>query len=120
MAEDDNGRSWELTMRGLKRWQWLRFPGGVATAVGVDKRQAGWGCSRRAPCEEKGAWGEKLGLAVTDAFYGWGGRAVGRGRCAGGTTQRRRTWGAWRGARAALSDGSGLTLARAGRRRVHA
>jgi hypothetical protein len=42
MAEDDDGRSWELTVRGLKRR--LRFPGGVAVMVArVDTRQGGMG-----------------------------------------------------------------------------
>jgi hypothetical protein len=71
MVEDDDGHRWEFTMRGLKRQRRLRFPGGVVAtpAAKVDRRQGGGrGCSRRAPCEEKGARGEKLGPAATDAF----------------------------------------------------
>jgi hypothetical protein len=70
MVEDDDGQRWELTLRGLKRRQRLRFPGEVvaASAAGVDRRQGGGGCSRRARCEEKGAQGEKLGPTVTGAF----------------------------------------------------
>jgi hypothetical protein len=37
-------------------------------AARVDRRQEGWGCSRRAPCEEKGVRGEKLGPAVIGTF----------------------------------------------------
>jgi hypothetical protein len=58
MAEDDDGQRWELTVRGLKRWRRLQFPGTVAAVAGVDSRQGGWGCSRCAPCEEKGGTGE--------------------------------------------------------------
>jgi hypothetical protein len=59
MAEDDGGRRWELTKTGLKQRRQLQFPGRVVAALEarVDRRQGG--CSRRAPCEEKGARGEK-------------------------------------------------------------
>jgi hypothetical protein len=41
---------------------------GDAPAVRRGQEARGWGCSRRAPCKEKGARGENFGTAVTDAF----------------------------------------------------
>jgi hypothetical protein len=44
MAEDNDGRRWELTVRVLRRRR-HRFPGGVAAApmARVDRRQGWWG-----------------------------------------------------------------------------
>jgi hypothetical protein len=71
MAEDDDGRRWELTVRGLKRRRRLQFPGGVAAALvaGVDRRQGGWGGS---VLLEKGReWGRerKKGAAMGGAHF---------------------------------------------------
>jgi hypothetical protein len=44
---------------------------------------------------------------------------VGSGQCGGGATQQGRTWGAWRGAWAALSAGSDPTPVGAGGQRMH-
>jgi hypothetical protein len=58
MAEDDDGRSWELTVRGLKRQ--LRFPGGVAVMVaGVDARQGGMGGVGSVLLEKGRKWGRE-------------------------------------------------------------
>jgi hypothetical protein len=69
MAEDDDGRRWELTVRGLKRR--LQCLGGVAAALvaGVDRRQGGWGGS---VLLEKGReWGRerKKGAAMGGARF---------------------------------------------------
>jgi hypothetical protein len=62
-AEDDDDRRWELNVRELNRQRRLQFLSGVVAAptVGVDRRQQGWGCSRRAPCEEKWLGEKNLG-----------------------------------------------------------
>jgi hypothetical protein len=83
MVEDDDGRSWELTVRGLKRRRRLRFPGGVAAApaAGVDRRQWGLGaCSLRG---NGGGWSSGEG-----PVWGWRRTAEedvgGLARCSGG------------------------------------
>jgi hypothetical protein len=114
MVEDDDGRRWELTVRGLKRWRRLQFPNGVVAApvVGVDRRQGGGGvlsmCSlrgKRGRGRKTWAGGDRRLLTVG------GGGAAGRGQCGGSTMRWRRTWG---GGLAVLSVGSGPTPAGAG------
>jgi hypothetical protein len=69
MVEDDDGRRWELIVRGLKRWRRLQFPGGAA-AAGVARRQGGWGGGSLGVllARKKGVRGENLGTAMTGAF----------------------------------------------------
>jgi hypothetical protein len=82
----------------------------AAPVAGVDRRQAGGGCSWRAPCEEKGCGEKNLGRWRLAPFNGGGG---GRSSGEGPVWGRRHVaeedvgGGGWRGARATLSAGSG-------------
>jgi hypothetical protein len=85
MAEDDDGRRWELTMRGWK-WRWrLQFPSGVAVAptTRVDRRQGGGVllmCSlrgKRGTGRKTWAGGDRHLLTVVGGVKQWGGAEVG-------------------------------------------
>jgi hypothetical protein len=109
MVEDDDGRRWELTVRGLKRWRRLQFPNEVVAApvAGVDRRQGGGGvlsmCSlrgKRGRGRKTWAGGDRRLLTVG------GGGAAGRGQCGGSTMRWRRTWGGgggWRCCQSAVA-----------------
>jgi hypothetical protein len=86
MAEDDDGRSWELTVRGLKRQ--LRFPGGLAVMVaGVDTRQGGMGGCGLGLARE----GEKMGEGEKNGAVTGGARFKRRAEVGNGSTGWRHT-----------------------------
>jgi hypothetical protein len=84
MAEDNDGRRWELTVRGLKRQRRHRFPSGVAVAPAarVDRRQGGWGALSMLLVSKKGSGEKNLGQRWLAPFNGgvveqWGGVGLG-------------------------------------------
>jgi hypothetical protein len=75
LAEDDDGRRWELTVRVLKRrWQ-LLFSSGVVVApvARVDMRQGGWGGGGLGLAQEgeRMGEGEKKEVAMGGARFKW-------------------------------------------------